>query len=521
MMFAIFMSRVLGQLRDTVIAFQFGQNEQTDAYRAAFQLPDLLYFMVAGGALSSALIPVFSRHLQLKQEEAAWRIFSTVAILMMSVVGVLVVVAEVFAPWLVSVMFSGFDSERLEMTTSLTRIVLPSQIFFLAGGLMMATLYSRNEYLVPALGPNVYNVGIIFGGLALAGPFGIAGLAWGALLGAFVGNVLLPLWAMRRLGSRLNRKIDLKDPGARQVFKMMLPVMFGLSLPGIYMLILRMFGSHLPEGSISALDNANRQMQAPLGIVGQAVGLAIFPVMSRLAAEQDWKTFRLVLRNGLRLVWYLCLPATALLFALADDVGRLFLQYGKFKPSDTELVASALRAFSLGLFAWAGQALVARAFFSLQDGLTPTLIGSIATLAFVPLAWLLMIKMEMGPTGLALAVSIAATMQMVSMLIVLGRRVPASEGSVEPQPLLRHIGICAGASLLIGGGCFFARDTVADWLSDFQPNLASLFILLALGGAGMALYWQATQRLGLSEAQYVRKFLARKGSGQAEGDGRD
>jgi Na+-driven multidrug efflux pump len=313
MMTAIFASRLLGMLRDTVIAFRFGQNELTDAYRAAFQLPDLLFFMVAGGALSSSLMPIFSRYWETGQREEAWRVFSIVATVMVSLTTALVLALEILAPLAVALMFPGFDAQRLALTTHMTRIVLPAQICFLLGGLMMATLYARKHFLAPALGPNIYNIGIIFGGLVLALWLGVSGLAWGALAGAFIGSVLLPLVVMRRLGSAFRLEFNLRHEGAREVFRLMLPVMFGLSLPGIYMLILRVFASWLPAGAISALDNANRQMQAPLGIVGQGVALAIFPALTTLAAREDWGALRETLRRGLRLVWFLTAPATVLL----------------------------------------------------------------------------------------------------------------------------------------------------------------------------------------------------------------
>ena len=168
MMSAIFASRLLGLFRDTVIAYRFGQNALTDAYRAAFQLPDLLFFMVAGGALSSALMPVFSRYWENNQKDEAWRVFSTVATIMVSLTLGLVVLLEALTVPAIRLMFPGFDPLRHELTVSLTRIVLPTQVFFLMGGLMMATLYARKQFTVPALGPNIYNLGIIFGGLVLA-----------------------------------------------------------------------------------------------------------------------------------------------------------------------------------------------------------------------------------------------------------------------------------------------------------------------------------------------------------------
>lgn len=509
MMSAITASRLLGMLRDTVIAYRFGQNEWTDAYRAAFQLPDLLFFMVAGGALSSALMPIFSGYWEKEQKEEAWRVFSSVFTLMVSLTAALVLLLEAIAPWAVAWLFPGFDRFRWEQTTVLTRIVLPSQIFFLMGGLMMATLYARRHFLVPALGPNIYNLGIIFGGLVLAIPFGIAGLAYGALLGAFVGSVLMPVWAMMRLGSAYRPMFDWHHPGVRQVFRLMLPVMFGLSLPGIYMLILRVFASWLPPGAISALDNANRQMQAPLGIVGQGVALAIFPALTALAATSKWHELRVVLKRGLRLVWFLTAPATLLLLILAEDIGRVLLQYGKFRPEDTQMVATALRGFAIGLFAWSGQALISRAFFALRDSLTPVLIGTAITGIFIPLCFVLMRWLDYA--GLALATSIAATLQMVWMLAVLRRRIPAAE-LPDDEPFVRPVLLIGVASLGMGMWAFLLHPLGTALTGAWQPNLAALVRMVVVGGTSGLFYLGLSYWLRLPEVAYVRELWRRRGA---------
>lgn len=508
MVTAIFASRVLGMLRDTVIAYRFGQNELTDAYRAAFQLPDLLFFMVAGGALSSSLMPVFSGYWEQGRKDEAWRVFSIVATVMVSLTTALVVLLEVAAPIAVALMFPGFDANRLALTTRLTRIVLPAQICFLLGGLMMATLYARKHFLAPALGPNIYNIGIIVGGLVFALWLGVAGLAWGALLGAFIGSVLLPMIVMRRMGSAFRWEFNLKHEGAREVFRLMLPVMFGLSLPGIYMLILRVFASWLPSGAISALDNANRQMQAPLGIVGQGIALAIFPALTALAARSEWSALRSTLRQGLRLVWFLTAPATMLLIVLAEDISRVLLQYGKFTAADTQMVASALRAFALGLFAWSGQALIARGFFALRDSLTPVLIGSLVTLLFVPLCIFLMRGLGTGHVGLALATSIAATTQMLWMLQILQRRIPRGSDA-DSAPLAGFLLRTGGATLLMGTVAYGMHAGLHTLLPAFQVNLKSLVVGMLTASVAMGVYTALCQWLGVRETDYFRRVLQR------------
>jgi putative peptidoglycan lipid II flippase len=274
------------------------------------------------------------------------------------------------------------------------------------------------------------------------------------------------------------------------------------------MLILRVFASWLPAGAISALDNANRQMQAPLGIVGQGIALAIFPALTSLAARSEWSALRTTLRQGLRLVWFLTAPATVLLIVLAEDISRVLLQYGKFTPADTQMVASALRAFALGLFAWSGQALIARGFFAMRDALTPVLIGSLITLLFVPLCLFLMRALGTGHVGLALATSIAATAQMLWMLQILNRRIPREEGG-DSVPLLGFLLRTGGATLLMGAIAYGIHTGLHTLLPEFQVNLKSLAVGALTALVSMGVYFAICQRLGVRESDYLRRVLRR------------
>jgi hypothetical protein len=362
----------------------------------------------------------------------------------------LVVLLEALTAPAIRLMFPGFDPLRHELTVSLTRIVLPTQVFFLMGGLMMATLYARKQFTVPALGPNIYNLGIIFGGLVLALWWGIAGLAWGAVLGAFLGSVVLPLVAMARLGSHFRPALEWHHPGVREVFRMMLPVMFGLSLPGVYMLILRVFGSLLPAGAISALDNANRQMQAPLGIIGQGIALAIFPALTTLAATERWTELRAVLKRG---------SAAGLVPDRARD-GAAVGAGGRHQSRDApvrqvhpcghrdggerpaRVCAGAVRVVGAGAdrprLLRDARLAHARADWLRHDG---------AVCAVV--LRMLMNTLAMGHAGLALATSVAASVQMVWMLWVLRRRLPR-DSERDATPFVRPVVLSGVAALGVG-----------------------------------------------------------------------
>ncbi|GIV21451.1 MAG: putative lipid II flippase MurJ [Armatimonadota bacterium] len=507
MMAAIFVSRVLGQLRDTAIAAWFGQNAYTDVYRAAFSIPDLLFFLIAGGALSSSFVPVFTEYLTRGQEEEAWKVFSVVATFMTLVVTGFVLVGEIFARQLVPLVAPGFQPWQLDMTAALTRIVLPAQICFFLGGLMMATLYVRGHFLVPALGPIIYNLGIIAGGWLLGGHLGVAGLSWGALIGAVVGNLLLQMAFLRRVGVRYRFSLHLRHPGVVKVGKLVLPVILGLSLPQVFVLINRVFASLLPPGAVSALDNANKQMQAPLGIFAQAISIAVFPTLSAQAARGDMEAFRRTLVQGVRALWFLTVPISVWMMILSTDIVSILLQYKKFTPDDTRITAEALVFYCIGLFAFSSQAILNRAFYAVQDTVTPVVIGTLTTLVFVPLNWWLI-----GPLahkGLALAGSIAAILHVLWMLYALRRKVQIPVGQLW-LPFARLV----LASLLSGAVGYAARTLLVTTLHEagLHPKLVSLLAIALVFSAGGGAYLLIARLFRAEEMDIALRALHKRSS---------
>ena len=330
-MAATLLSRVLGQIRDIVIAHQIGAGVVADSYTAAFKVPDLFMYLLAGGALASTFIPVFKEHLQLGRHKTAWHIFSVVATITALVAGLFVVIAEIWTPEFVRLLNPGYSAATVALTVPLTRIVLPAQIFFMLGGLLMGTLNARGQFLLPALAPSIYNLGIIFGAAVLY-PLGLgpSGLMWGALGGAFVGNFALQVVLVARTGGRFRPSVAVLHPGAVRVWKMMLPILLGVSLPNVDQIINSYFASELAAGSQAALQYAVRLMLIPIGIFAQAMGIAILPTMSGLAAEGRRKEFRATVSSALRTILFLTIPASALLCLLAVPIITLLLQAGQF-----------------------------------------------------------------------------------------------------------------------------------------------------------------------------------------------
>jgi putative peptidoglycan lipid II flippase len=505
MVVALSASRLLGLLRDTVISAQFGLNAHTDAYRAAFIIPDLLFFLLAGGALSSAFLPVFGRYWAEGKQDEAWSLFATVATLMGLSLLVLIGIAEVLAPALVPVFAPGLVREVIPETIAMSRILLPAQFAFFIGGLMFATMNARQHFLTPGLAPNVYNLGIILGALVLSSYVTppIYGLAWGALLGAFIGNFFIPLFMMGRFGARYQLSFDLRHEGVRRVFQMMAPVLFGLSLPGIYAIAVRGFGSLHGEGAISALEIGNRIMQAPLGVFGQALAIAVFPTLVALHARNDPIQFLRTMSRTLRTSMFIGIYASVVLFVLAEDVVRVLNQYGRFTPENTQYVTACLRLYSIGVFAWCAHPVLMRAYFAMEDTLTPIILGSVATLFF--LAFCFLFGMPPFPyEGLALGVSLSAIFLLVLMFLGLKWKLPTT----DTPAILRSVSLSLLAGILTGGLMGIVAYAIPT-PSGLAANAVSLLRLAILGTAGAWLYLGLGRLLRLEEAQFTLKALLR------------
>ena len=478
MLVAVLLSRLLGLIREMLIARQFGSTGAVSAYYAAFNLPDLLYFFLSSGALSSAFIPEFTKRFETGKKKEAWEVFSIIACFMGLVLTVAVVVFEIYALPLVCIFaVPGFVTKHPELvplTMLLTRIVLPCQLFFFVGGLLSATLESRQKFSARAAGPVIYNLGIIFGAVVLARWFHIAGLAIGTLIGAFVGNIVYTWYCMRKEGYEFYPSLNLRHPGVIRVAKLALPVIFGLGLPQIDVIVNRWFASFVSASAPADLNFANRLMQVPLGIFAQAAGTAILPMLAAYAARNAFNDMRSGVSYGLRAIMVESIPATIFLVVMADPLVRTIYMDGEFLPSNVAPVAILLIWYSVGIFAWAGQRIVAPGFFAMQDTLTPVLIGTVSTVIFLPLNMILM--KVMGAPGIALATTIGISIHFLGMTWFLRKRL----GGLEGRKVLRTVGLSLAAAAVMGVVCFGVRlgmaQAVGSWqLQDGDLKHASTF----------------------------------------------
>lgn len=454
-MAGVLLSRLLGLVRNRVIAHQFGQGYETDIFNVAFTVPDVIYNVIAGGAIAASIIPVFSEYIEQGKEKDAWRIFSIVAVWTFFVIGLLIILGEIFTVPLTHQFFPKFPPQKVLETARLTRILLPAQVLFFLGGLMMAVLQVKKNNMGQVWGPAIYNLGIIAGGLFLASKMGVSGLCWGAVGGAFVGNFLLQWILIRRVGGRFSPAAFIKyrgHPGAKQVWNLMWPIIFSLSLPQVSAVATRFFAAAIKnDGTISALMNANQLMQVPLGVFAQALGLAIFPTLAMQAAQKDRASLRQTVNFGIRFILFLNIPCAVLMIILSLPIVQLLLETGKFKGTDSIETALYLSCFTVGLFAWSVQAIVARGFYSLKDSRTPAIIGTLVTLIFLAANWFMVHHIDTAHytragSVLALINSLAAILNTGILLLLLRRKL----GGIEAGKLMLGVVKIVVASALMG-----------------------------------------------------------------------
>ncbi|HEX3000704.1 MAG TPA: murein biosynthesis integral membrane protein MurJ [Armatimonadota bacterium] len=450
------LSRVLGFLRDAVIAYKFGLSAPWDAYNTAIQVPDILNYLVAAGTLSSTFVPLFREYWERERHSAAWTFFTLVASLMLVLIVALVLVFEVATRPIILLLFGHGDKpvEWLDQVVRITRIILPAQIFFVVGGLINGVIYSiRGDdkwyVAVPTFGSVIYNIAIITGGLVLSPRLGIEGFAWGGLVGAIVGPFLLVTLAARRAGAHYRFRINLRHRGVHRYILLTLPLMLAVGYSFVDQIIATVFGTHLPEGDISALRQAYRLMQVPVGVIGYAAAMAAIGTLAGLAAVGDTRGFRRQIREALARVGGMIFPLTVLMILLAPALVRMLLQYGAFNPEATLRVATLLRWYAIGMYAWSVNYVLARGLYCIQDTLTPAILGTVTTALMIPLSWLLM--KPMGANGLALATTLGISLQSLLYYLALRKRLRGLYLPVILRSLRRLALASAGMSIVCWG----------------------------------------------------------------------
>ncbi len=471
---SVLLSRVLGYARESLLAWRAGAGPATDAYYAAFQIPDLLNYLLAGGALSIAFLPLYTRHLAGGDRAAADRLCATV----LGTLTCAAVLASAVLWWaaepLIALQFPRFDAATQAATVHLTRIVLPAQVFFIAGGIINATLFAHGRFGAAALAPLLYNGGIIAGGVLLAPLLAtpVEGFAWGALAGAVAGPFLAPLLAARgRIA--LGWRVAPLDRAFLGYLVLAAPLMFGQTLLTVDEWYERWFGALLGAGAVSHLSYARRLMQVPVAVVGQAIAAAALPTLSRLYAEGRREELNTVVLRTLQAGVGLAVLAAAGSFALARPLVQLIYQRGAFGAADTTAVAAILALLCFAVPAWIAQQIITRAFYARADTWRPMLLGTAVALGAIPLY--LALGERWGVRGLALAPAIGMSVNALATIVWARRLHGAPALDALLGTALRAAAVALPAALVV-------RALVA---TDPVPAATAL-LELAGGGAAFA-----------------------------------
>ncbi|MFN2200758.1 MAG: murein biosynthesis integral membrane protein MurJ [Caldilineaceae bacterium] len=466
------LSRVTGLAREIIIGAQFGTSASLDAYLAAFRLPDLLFQLVAGGALGSAFIPTFATYWVRDDRNGAWLLFSRVLNLVTLVLVLLAAAGAVFAPALVEhVIAPGFAPEQQALSASLMRWMMISTVIFGASGLVMAALNALQHFLLPALAPVVYNVSIILGAWVLAPRMGIYGLIVGVLCGA-AGHLLVQIPGLFRQHAKYTFDWTVRDPGVYEVLRLMGPRVLGLLFVQLHFLVNTILASGLGEGSLSSLNYAWLLMLLPLGVFAQAIATASFPTLSAQIAAGQTEAMRATFGQILRIVFFLTIPAAAALLILRVPIIQLLFQRRQFTEQSTMMVAYALQFYALGLVAHSAVEITVRAFYALHNTWTPVLVG-VAAMTLNILLSLLWVD-ALGYGGLALANTTATTVEMLFLLWLLRRRM----GGLDGLRLAGTIARCVLATGLMAGALWL-------WLSRIEGTGNLPLWLTTFGGLAM------------------------------------
>jgi putative peptidoglycan lipid II flippase len=497
-------SRLLGWVRLLVIGSQFGASRELDAYFAAFRIPDAIFQLVVAGALSAALIPVFSSYRAREQEQEAWRLASSVINLVVIALAGLSLIMAILAPVLVPVVAPGFDAPTTELTIRMTRVMLLSPVLIGMGAVVSGILNSYERFAVPALAPLAYNLAIILAAIFLAPIMGVEGLAVGVAVGSLA-HLAIQLPALGRVGQRYDLTIGLSHPGVRQVLKLMGPRTLGLAAGQLNFIVSTVLASGLPEGSLTAYNYAFQLSQIPVGVLGVSVAVALFPTLSRDAALGRVPEIRRQVAGSLRILVFLAAPLTAAMIVLAGPIASVFFQYGLFTERSAERTAGALVFFAIGLTGHIVVHVLTRAFYAMQDTRTPVLWAIIAVAINVPLmVWLVG---PMGVEGLALALSISALLEVVGLLWALHRRIESVEEGQVLRSAARSAVAGVAAALLMLGGLTVVRSALPALLQD---GVGRVVVLAALTAAGFAIYALVASALRAPELAQMRALLARR-----------
>jgi putative peptidoglycan lipid II flippase len=515
-------SGVLGLVRTAVISATFGAGDALDAFLAAQRIPEMIFVLVAGGALGSSFIPVFSRFREAQDEAGAWRLASAVMTLSALAAIVLGMVVIIFAPALVTLIVPDDPPHVQALIVPLMRIMMVTPVIFSISGLMMGILHAHQLFLLPSIAISMNNVGLILGALVIArllppdagiaqvGSANVYGLAYGAVLSALL-HLVVQIPGLRKIRAHLRPLLNPRVPGVVEVLALMLPRVLGLAVVQINFLVNVSFTSGMAAGSYTVLTNAWTLMFFALGVIAQSVGSAVFPSLSALAAAGDMDGFKERLSGALRGVLFLALPATVGLIVLGQPAIAVILERGAWTPESTAGTAWALAFFAVGIAGHSLLEVLSRAFYALSDTKTPVLVGVASMVSNIILS-ILLIRVIGDPSslargafaGLALANSVTTLLEGLALWWLMRRRI-GGQGTIAG---INDSYVIDGAWR--AGAAALGMGVVIWLITNFLSSSGALVLTIVGGAVGMLAFFALSYLLGIDEARTIPGMVLRR-----------
>lgn len=498
---ATVVSRVLGYIRDAVVAFVFGAGMNSDAFFTAFRIANLLRRLVGEGALTSSFIPIFTEEKNVRDLNGTRALVSNVFTIFTVILIVLALLGMIFSEQIVYLMSPGFleNPEKFALTVTLTRLMFPYMVFIGLMAIAMGVLNSYRHFTAPAMAPVFFNLAIIASVLGVA-PFldtPVYSLAIGVIIGGFL-QFFIQMPYMKRYGMTPAPFIDLKDPAIKRIFLLMGPAAFGVGVYQLNIFVTQWFASHLEEGAISYLYYAGRLMELPLGVFGVAVSTAVLPSLSEHVAKKEWEGFRHSLSFAARMVNFVNIPATVGLVLLSFPIIDILFKRGEFTAADSTGTAVALYFYALGLVPVSTSRILTSVFYSLKDTLTPVIIALVTFVANVMLCFLLVGPLKHG--GLALATSLSSLINVIALFLVLRYRFGRFGGREILGSMLKSL----AASALMGAVIYLMLFN-----SGFEAHgtIVKLSLLTVYIVVGIVTYLMAARVLGSPEITFLKGII--------------
>lgn len=494
-------SKILGVLRTTILTKNF-PTEQLDIYFAAFRIPDFVFNIIVLGALSAGFIPVFTRLVHKNKTEEAFRTASNILNILLVSLLFITILAIFFTPEIIDLITPGFDHAKKWETIRLSRVMFLSPIIMLLSSITGGILQSYKRFAVYSLSPLLYNVGIIIGAEFFAPVWGLEGLAWGVVLGAFL-QFIIQLPVVKSLGFKYELIINTKSEEVRRIFRIMLPRLLTIIVSQINLVVITVIASTLQNGSIAIFSITGDLQAFPLSIFAISFAIAVFPTLSHLTGQDEKDQFSRVLLSTARQILYLVIPFSILMIILRAQIVRLIFGHGYFNWIDTVSAIEVLSIFCLSLFAQALIPLFCRAFWALQDSRTPFIIDLVCAILNIFLAWHL--SRNFGLNGLALAFTISSILNAFLLFVFLREQIGRS-GSQEIITVLLKISL---ASIVSG----FLAHRALYWFEPFLNTRTTIGILIQCAIAGIigaAFYLLFTRLFKLEEFFKLRSALRKK-----------